>query len=227
VKVIQRSDGYRFSLDPILLCGFARVGEGMAVADLGTGSGVIPLLLARRSGAGRIVGVEIQPEMAERARRSVGLNKMEERVEILELDVRSLRGRLDPQGFDVVLSNPPFRRGGTGRQAPVAERAAARHERAGGLEDFLMGAAYLLKDGGRCYFVHLAERLAELLALMRQCALEPKRLRCVHSRSGESARLVMVEGVRRGRPGLCVEPPLFVYEGKKYSPEVEAMYGEG
>ncbi|OHB26341.1 MAG: hypothetical protein A2X84_09595 [Desulfuromonadaceae bacterium GWC2_58_13] len=226
LKIIQQKEGYRFSLDPVLLCGFARIDAGESVVDLGAGAGVIPLLLARRTEAAHIVGVEIQPRMADRARRSLILNGLRERVTIIERDLRELRGCLEPQSCDVVLSNPPYRRGGTGRTAPEAERAAARHELAGGLDDFLAAAAYLLKQGGRVYLIYLAERLAELLAAMRQARLEPKRLRCVHSRHGETARMVLVEGRRAGRPGMTVEAPLYVYEGEGYSAEVLAIYGE-
>jgi tRNA1Val (adenine37-N6)-methyltransferase len=226
LKIIQKIDGYRFSLDPILLCGFARVEENDSVADLGTGSGVIPLLLAVRTSAKRVVGVEIQPELADRARRSVLLNGLEGKVEILTEDLRILPKSLSPRSFDAVLSNPPYRRSGTGRKAPTAERAAARHEMAGGIEDFLRAAAFLLRHGGRFYIVYLAERLTELLATMRRERLEPKRLRCVHSRSGEGGRMVLVEGRKDGGEGLSIEPPLFIYDGKEYTEEVLGMYGE-
>lgn len=226
LRIIQRRDGYRFSLDPVLLCAFARIGVGESVADLGTGSGVIPLLLARRTAAGTIVGVEIQQQAADRARRGVLLNGLSERIRILHRDLRDLRNVLVPESCDVVLSNPPFRPTGTGKVAPGDERAAARHELAGGLEDFLAAAHYLLKQGGRVYLIHLAERLAEVLAAMQRLHLEPKRLRCVHSRLGDGARLVLVEGRKAGRPGLTVEAPLYIYEGEGYSAEVLAMYGD-
>lgn len=226
LTIIQKSDGYRFSLDPVLLCAFASIEEGDTVADLGAGSGVIPLILAARTAAEHIFGVEIQPELADRARRSVLLNSLENKVTILEGDLRALPKSLAPQSFDVVLSNPPYRRRGTGRMAPVAERAVARHELSGGLEDFLRAAAFLLRHGGRFYIVYLAERLAELLALMRQVRIEPQRLRCVHSRMGEEARMVLVEGRKGGGEGLSIKPPLFVYDGECYTEEVLAIYGE-
>jgi tRNA1Val (adenine37-N6)-methyltransferase len=226
LKIIQEKKGYRFSLDPILLCAFAEMREGDRVADLGTGSGIIPLLLARKTSVAQIVGVENQPSMAHRARRNVLLNELADRVEIREADIRQIPDLLPAQSFGVVLTNPPFRRGGTGRMAPLPERAAARHELAGGLRDFLRAAAFLLKDGGRIYLVYLAERLAELLTTMREERLEPKRLRCVHSRRGEDARMVLVEGRKRGKAGMRVEPPLIVYSGEGYSPEILEIYGE-
>ncbi|WP_429885407.1 tRNA1(Val) (adenine(37)-N6)-methyltransferase [Geoalkalibacter halelectricus] len=224
LKILQRKDGYRFSIDPILLCAFARVERGEGVVDLGTGSGVIPLVLARRTAAAHIVGVEVQEQLAERARRSVALNGLQERIRILHADVRTLDQVLEPRSFSVVLSNPPFRAAGSGRLAPQNERAAARHELTGGLEDFLRAAAELLKPGGRFYVVYLAERLVDLLDGMRRAGLEPKRLRCVHGRLGEPARLVLVEARRGGRPGLTLEAPLVVFCGEEYSAEVRAFY---
>ena len=224
LKIYQRKNGYRFSLDPILLCAFARVEAGERVADLGTGAGVIPLVLARRTAAVRIVGIEVQAQLAERARRSVVLNGLEERIEILTADVRAIDKQLAPRSFSVVLSNPPFRAAGSGRLAPENERAAARHELAGGLGDFLRAAAGLLPVGGRFYVVYLAERLADLLEGMRRAGLEPKRLRCVHGRLGEAARMVLVEGRRGGRPGLALEAPLVIFSGEGYSAEVRAIY---
>lgn len=223
LKILQAARGYRFSLDPVLLCAFAAVTADDRVADLGTGSGIIPLLLARRCRA-RVVGVERLPEMAARARRNVVLNSLEAQVAIVAGDLREPHPALAPQAFDVVLANPPFRRPGTGRIAPDDERAAARHELAGGIEDFAAAAARLLRDGGRFYTVFLAERLAELLAVMQERQLLPKRLRCVHGRAGDAARMVLVEGRKRGGPGLTIEPPLFVYDGEDYSPEVQAIY---
>ncbi len=226
LKIFQGRNGYRFSLDPLLLCSFARMKARDQAADLGTGSGIIPLLLARRTTVGRVVGVEIQPGLASRARRSVQLNGLEEKIEIICGDLRRMSEMLPPQAFDVVLANPPYREPGTGRQAAGAERAAARHALAGGLNDFLQAAFFLLPDGGRFYLISLAERLPEVLAAMHQERLEPKRLRCVHSRLGEGARLALLEGRKRGRPGLVVEPPLYIYEGENYSAEVRGIYEE-
>ncbi|MGE4344377.1 MAG: DUF559 domain-containing protein [Geoalkalibacter sp.] len=226
LKILQRKNGYRFSLDPILLCAFTRIGEGDRVADLGTGNGVIPLVLARRSGAARIVGVERQAEMVERARRSVVLNGLQARVEIIEGDVRTISRVFAPQSFEVVVCNPPFRAPRGGRVASGSERAAARHELAGGLSDFVSAASWLLPDGGRFYVVYLAERADELLACMRQAKLGPKRLRCVHGRRDEAARMVLVEGRKNGGAGLTIEPPLVVWEGDGYTREVLRIYDE-
>ncbi|APG28847.1 hypothetical protein A7E78_14010 [Syntrophotalea acetylenivorans] len=226
LKIIQRQDGYRFSLDPVLLCAFARVATDETVVDLGSGSGIIPLLLARRSETRNIVGVERQSAMVARSRRSVKLNGLENRITIREGDLRQVRNLLDAESAQVVVANPPFRKADSGRLSPQSERAQARHEMAGDLADFVAAAAYLLGTGGRCYLVYLAERLAELLALLRQAGLEPKRLRCIHSRIGEAARMVLVESRRGGRGGMTIEAPLYVYDGEAYSAEVLSCYGE-
>ncbi|AMV73138.1 tRNA1(Val) (adenine(37)-N6)-methyltransferase [Desulfuromonas sp. DDH964] len=222
--LIQARKGYRFSLDPLLVVTFADFKKGDRVADLGTGSGVIPLLVARRCASTRVVGIEVQADLADRARRSVALNQMTGQITIVAGDLRQSQPELPSQSFDVVLANPPYRRPGSGRVAPGVERAAARHELAGGLEDFLAAAARLLRDGGRFYLVFLAERLAELFVSMRQHQLEPKRLRSVHGRSGDPARMVLVEGRKRGGAGLVIEAPLFIYDGEEYSAEVQAIY---
>lgn len=226
LDVVQEKGGYRFSIDPVLLTDFAKVCSDDTILDLGTGCAIIPLLLSRRSRGKKIFGIEIQPRMAERARRNVDLNRYMDKIEIIESDLRLHRQIFSPQSFDVVLTNPPYRQAGSGRLAPNPERAGARHELAGGLEDFLQAAAYCLGDGGRFYIVYLAERVADLLSQMRELRLEPKRLRCVHGRYGDPARMVLVEGRKRARPGLDIEPPLFVFKGECYSDEVLQIYGE-
>lgn len=210
LRIIQPRRGHRHALDPLLLCDFAEVAPGELVVDLGTGGGVIPLLLVQR-GIGRVLGVEIQAELADRARRSMLLNGLEEVIEILHGDVRRLPVELAGV-YDVVTANPPYRPVGQGRIAPEAERAAARFELAGGIGDFAAAAARLLRPGGRCYMVYLAERLPDLLAALSAAGLRPQRLRCVHHRPGETARLVLVEGRKGGRGGLRIEPPRWVEE---------------
>ncbi|MCP3175531.1 tRNA1(Val) (adenine(37)-N6)-methyltransferase [Desulfuromonas sp. KJ2020] len=224
LRILQGRAGYRFSLDPVLLCGFARIRPQDRVLDLGTGAGIIPLLLASRHESIRVVGVERQEELADRARRSAQLNRLDQRVEIVCGDMRAPEVLSQYAPFTAVLSNPPYRPAGTGRLSPGSERAAARHELAGGLEDFVGTAARCLDDGGRFFVIHLAERLTDILCALRLERLEPKRLRIVQSRAGEAARLVLVEGRKGAKPGLLVEDPLVIYAGDGYSREVLAMY---
>lgn len=227
VKILQPRGGYRFSLDPLLLCAFAEIGARARVCDLGTGSGVMPLLLAKAGKGREFVGIELQEELAERARRSVALNGLADRIRIVRADLRDLPGEFAAASCDAVLTNPPYRKPSSGRVAPGAERGAARFELAGGLTDFLRTAAFLLKNGGSFYLIYLAERLAELCDEMRTFRLEPKRLRMVHSRMGAPAKLVLVEGRRNARTGLTVEAPLIVYKegkGRDYTEEMQGIF---
>ena len=230
LKIIQTKNGYRFSLDPVLLNGFIPGVRNCSVLDLGTGNGIIPLLLSARNQALSIAGVEVQQEMAERAGRTMQLNGLEASVRIVQGDIRDLPfGGLEVAAFDVVTANPPYREPGTGRVAADDERGMARHELAGGLDAFIRAAGSMLKSGGNFYVVYLAERLAELITGMASFDLEPKRLRFVHPREGQPARLVLAQGRKNGRPGMKVESPLVVYkgEGRDYTDEVLTMYGVG
>ncbi len=228
LQLLQSKTGYRFSLDPILLARFASVKKSDVVVDLGTGSGVVPLLLAKLSEAKELIGIELQSDLADRARRNVELNGLQRQVSILQDDLRQIKQLLPVASVDLVVSNPPYRKPENGRIAPNNERAAARHELAGELENFVAAAAWLLKNGGRFALIYLAERLPELLGMLGEYGIEPKRLRMIYPRQTEPAKMVLVEGRKGGRPGLAVEPPLIVYRGagRDYTQEVLRMYGE-
>lgn len=226
LRLIQAEKGYRFSLDPVLLARFAEDIPADKVVDLGTGCGIIPLLLAKLTASRELIGIELQSQQAERAQRNVELNSLQERVKIIAGDLRGIRHLLPVASSDLVVSNPPYRQPDNGRVSPADERAASRHELSGGLIDFIDAASWLLKNGGRFAIIYLAERLPELLLQMNSKGIEPKRLRMVHPRLLDPARMVLVEGRKNGRPGLQVEKPLIVYqgEGRDYSPEVLEMY---
>lgn len=223
LKLIQHRRGYRFSVDPVLLANFVSVAEGDRIVDLGCGGGIIAMLMARWTAAKEIVGVEIQPAQVERAQRNVVLNELTGRVTICHCDLRELTEH-NYGLFDRVVSNPPFRAPETGQRSSGDERAHSRHELAGGLTDFLKTGSALLRQGGTLSMIHLSERLVDIVSGMRQADIEPKRVRLIHSRSDSEARLVLVEGRKRGRPGLEIEPPLYVYNGMEYTDEVSAMY---
>ncbi|WP_026362211.1 tRNA1(Val) (adenine(37)-N6)-methyltransferase [Geopsychrobacter electrodiphilus] len=227
IKLIQAKDGYRFSLDPVLLADFITVNGAARALDLGAGCGVLAVLLARRSIDLKVFGWERQGQMVTRAMESVRLSGLAEQVSICEADLRCFRELAIAGTFDLVVTNPPYRKINSGRIAPVDERAAARHELAGGLEDFLAAASWCLKHGGCFGIVFLAERLSELLVGMTAVGLEPKRLRMVHSRRGEPGKIVLVEGRKKGAVGLKVEPPLFIYKSSgvnEYTEEVKRIY---
>jgi len=210
LQLIQAQNGYRFSLDPVLLTHFATLKPGERVLDMGCGCGVIALLLARKVEDVEVVGVEVQVPQADRARRSVRLNELEERVQIETGDVRTWAQGQEAR-FDRVVCNPPFRARCRGRVSTGEERRVSRHEMHGTLRDFIRTGARLLRKGGTLSMVHLPERLTDIMLEMRTCRVEPKRMRMVHSRNGEGARLLLVEGRSHGRPGLEVEAPLFIY----------------
>lgn len=226
LKILQAEDGYRYSIDPFLLAAFVSLPTRAKVVDLGSGSGVISLLLSQKDPLAKVVGLELQDALVERSRRTVDVNGFQNRIEIVQGDVRALPSSLMPGSFNVVVSNPPYRTAGSGRLASGDERARSRHELAGGLVDFLKAAHCLLKTGGRFFVVYLAERLPELMAEMRSLKLEPKRLRMVSSREGDEARLILVEGRKNARPEMKIESPLVIYQGagRDYSDEVLAMY---
>jgi tRNA1Val (adenine37-N6)-methyltransferase len=227
LQLLQAEKGYRYSLDPILLAHFVALKPGDQVVDLGTGCGIIPLLLATLNEVGPLIGIERQASLVKRAVRNVELNGYSDRITILPEDIRQIKTLLSAESADVVVTNPPYRRPGTGHIAPNDERAAARHELAGGMREFVAAAKWLLKNGGTFAVVYLAERLPELMVTMVEAGIEPKRLRMIHSRHGEAAKLLMLEGRKGSRPGLAIEKPLYVYcesTGRNYSNEVLAMY---
>ena len=227
LRVIQPRHGYRFSLDPLLLCAFAEPDAGGRIADLGTGCGIIPLILARKDEQARVVGVEQQEGLAALAGSNVCLNGLGGRVTILRCDVIELRALFPTSSFDAVVANPPYRRRGTGKVSPKAGRDNARHESTAGLADFLDAAKYLVRPGGRICFIYHPSRLVELLASAASLKLAPLRLRMVHGNREAPARMFMVE-LAKGRKGeLNVLPPLFVYDGDgEYSEEVRMILGE-
>ena len=230
LQLLQAKDGYRYSLDPVLLARFVNIENRVRIVDLGTGSGILPLIFASLGGAKEIVGIEIQNALAERAERNVQINGFQGRVRILQQDIRDIRDTIPEKCAELVVSNPPYRHPESGRIAQNGERAAARHELSGGLADFIAAASWLLKSGGDFAVIYLAERLPELMAKMISLKIEPKRLRMIHSRRGEAAKMVLLEGRKAGRPGLLVEKPLYIYQdgaaGRGYAEEVLQMYEE-
>jgi tRNA1Val (adenine37-N6)-methyltransferase len=227
LRLIQPRTGYRFSLDPLLLCDFARVREGERAIDLGTGCGVIPLVLARTTADAAIVGVEFQEEMAALAARNVELNGLAGRIEIVCADVLYLRKSFPVSSFDLVVANPPYRKQGTGRISPKAGRDRARHETTAELADFLEAAKFLVKPAGRIAFIYHPVRLMELCAAAAALKLTALRMRMVHGDAGAEARMVLVELAKGRRADLEVLPPLFVYDNNgEYSREMKRILGE-
>ena len=210
LKVIQKIDGPHFSLDAILLARFAIVRKGDAVVDLGAGGGIISLILAATTEADRIVGIEIQKELADIARRNVILNHLQDKIDILAEDLRTVKERHPAGEFDLLVSNPPYRLAGSGRINPNPLKAIARHEIECNLEDILRTSFHLLKDRGRAAFVYRPDRLVDLMAGCRQHRLEPKRMQVVYPGPNREANLVLLEAVKNGQQELKVLKPLIV-----------------
>lgn len=177
LRIIQKRKGYRFSLDAVVLSNFVRVSDDERVVELGTGSGIISLLLACRCMHMKIIGIEIQPELVDMATKNVQLNELQERVEIIQCDIRRPETCFKPGTFDVVIFNPPYRKIRSGRINLDRQKAIARHEITGTIGDFCSAGAYLLRRGGRCYMIYKVRRMAELFSSMRLSGIEPKRMR--------------------------------------------------
>ena len=224
IRLFQAKNGYRFSVDAVLLEHFIsarRLDKGI---ELGTGSGVISVLLAKRLAGTKIVAIEIQKSLADRAKRNISLNDLEERIEVLSKDIKGLRKTFPANTFDFVFSNPPFRKPRTGRLSMYEEKAVARHEIEITLPELVDTASYLLKHSGRFYMIYHPFRLAELISLLRDKKLEPKRMRFVHSKIGEEAKMVLIEAVMGSGTWLKISPPLYIYEERNnYSPELKKI----
>ena len=224
LKIIQCPDEFCFSLDAVLLAHFATRRVGQEAIDLGSGTGVLDFLLISR-GAKQVTGVEISPKMADMATRSVLLNGLDEQIRIINGDLRSLKGVLPAGECELVLSNPPYRPVGGGYISPTSGVARACHELTANLADVVAAAKYLVKYRGRFAMVHLPERMAEILNVMSHEGLEPKRLQLVHPYANKKPNILLVEGIRGGKPGLDVLPPLIVYNADgRYSDEIMAYY---
>lgn len=226
LKVIQSETEFCFSLDAVLLAHFTSVRTDSRVVDLGTGTGVIAFLLAAR-GAAQVSGIEFSPSMAEMANRSVLLNKLEDKVKIIHGDLCKVKELLPAGEYDLVVSNPPYRPVGGGFISPNDRVAMAKHEVTATLQDVVKAAQYLVKSKGRFAMVHLPERMSEILVAMTQANIEPKRLQLVHSGLDKKPKMLLVEGIRGGKPGLEVLPPLIVYKTDgSYSDEIQKYYKE-
>ncbi len=227
VEILQSEAGYRFNLDPILLAHFAAEVEhpGRRLIDLGTGSGIIPLILARKFGATALTALELQQGLFSLAERNVRRNGCEAAIRLVLGDLRHVKETFRHGAFEVVTCNPPFGKSAHGKLNPNEERAIARHEVSVRLKDLAAAAAHLLVERGSLAVIYPATRLAEAIACFREHALEPKRLRVVHPRAGQAANRVLIEAVKRGRPGAMVLPPLVLHgeRGPGFSDEVNAM----
>jgi tRNA1Val (adenine37-N6)-methyltransferase len=225
IKVFQHRDGYRFSIDAVLLAAFSAPEAKDRIVDLGTGCGIIPLILGYRHPGISITGIEVQLELAELAVRNAETNGLKERISIIHGDMKSLSIQDVSGPVDLVISNPPYRKDRSGRVNPHPQRAVARHEILATLQDVVAAAARLLGIGGRFTIVYPAERITDLLTCLRSAGIEPKHIRTVHAKSHDPAFLVLMSGIKGGRPGAAVQEPLVIYQPNgEYTDKVQAMF---
>ena len=225
-QIIQNREKFCFGMDAVLLSGFARIRPGEKVLDLGTGTGIIPILLAAKTQAAHLTGLEIQSESVDMARRSVKLNGLEERISIVEGDIKEASGLLGKGMFDVVTSNPPYMIAHHGLTGEQEQKAIARHEILCTFEDVARETARVLAPAGKFYLVHRPFRLAEIMTTLSQYKLEPKRMQLVYPFVDKEPNMVLLEAVRGGRSRMQVEKPLIVYkEPGIYMPEIYEIYG--
>lgn len=225
-QIIQNPEKFCFGMDAVLLSGFAKVKPSGRVIDLGTGTGIIPILLAAKTEASKIYALEIQEESADMARRSVALNHLENRIEIVTGDIKEAGTLFDAASFDVVTCNPPYMIGQHGLTNPDAPKAIARHEILCTLEDIVRESARLLKPGGNLFLVHRPFRLAEIICTLTKYKLEPKRMRLVYPFIDKEPNMVLIEANRGGKSRMQIEKPLIVYkEPNVYTDEIYDVYG--
>lgn len=227
LRVFQKKKGYRFSLDSILLAHFVSLKLRTRAIDLGCGSGIILLILAKHFPHVSFSGLEIQEELANMARKNVKINSLDGIVKIFTGDAKVIKNIFNARSFDTVIFNPPYRKVSSGRINPILEKAVARHEIRGSLKVFLNAAKYLLKPAGKVFTIYPAKRLIELVSLFRENIIEPKRIKVVFSDCLSDAAFVMVEGRLEGREELKIERPLFIYQkDKTYTNEMDIVFSE-
>lgn len=226
LKIIQNKKWFCFGIDSVLLANFAKnIKKDSYVLDLGTGSGIMSTLLCGKTELKKVVGIEIQKDVCDMAKRSIELNKINEKFEIICDSILNLNKYFEKQTFDVVITNPPYKKENTGIINPDEPKMIARHEITANLEDFIHVAKDMLKDKGEFYMVHRPERLVDIFDLMRKYKIEPKEIRFIFSKKDEEPKIVMIKGVKNAKSFLKVYPNLYIYDEKgNYTHEVKEIY---
>ena len=228
LKIIQNNDGFKFGIDSILLSDFAKkIKKDSLVLDIGTGTGVISILLSGKSNAKRFVGIEVQKDVADMAKRSALLNNLENRIEIINDNIKNIEKYFENNYFDVIVTNPPYQKNNTGLKSEDEKNLISRHEIKCTLDDIIEKSFKVLKDKGDFYMVHRPERLVDILYLMRKNRIEPKELKFVYPKISSKPSLVLIKGVKNAKDFLRVEKPLIIYnEDGTYTKELLNIYGK-
>lgn len=228
LKIIQNKEGFCFGIDAVILSDFAKdIRNNSLVLDLGTGTGIIPTLLCTKTKLKKIIGVELQKEVYEMAKRSIKLNKLEEKFEVINDDILNLNKYFEKNTFDAIVTNPPYKKKNTGLINSSEKKQISRHELTANLEDFIRVSKDLLKDKGNIYMINRPERLIDILELMRKYKIEPKILRFVYSNINSEPKMILIKGTKNANSFLKVEKNLYIYnENGEYSDEIKKIYGK-
>lgn len=228
LKIIQKKDGFCFGIDSVLLSDFSKnIKRNSEILDLGTGTGILGLLLISKSNIKKVIGVEVQEEIADMANRSIKLNKLESRFEIVNANIKDIDKILPIDHYDAIVTNPPYKQSHSGKVNENLIKLISRHEIEASLKDFIKVSFKMLKDNGTLYMVHRAERLVDILSEMRLNKMEPKRIKFVYSNHESDCKLVLIEAVKNGKPFLKVEKPLYIYNNDgTYTSEVLKIYNK-
>jgi len=228
LKIIQNKDGFCFSMDSILLVEFAKnIKRNTTVIDLGTGTGIISILLSKKVELKKIIGIDILEDVCDMAKRSISLNKLEDKIKIINEDVKNMGKIFESSSFDVVISNPPYKKINSGLTNSNKNKLISRHEITANLEDFIKIASYLLKSNGEIYIVHRPERLVDIFNLLRKYHIEPKDMQMVYPQKSKEPNLILIKGVKNAKPFLKIRKPLFIYnERGEYTEDIIRIYKE-
>ena len=228
LKIIQNKEGFCFGIDSILISDYAKnLKNGAKVVDIGTGTGIIGILLCKKSKASHITGIEIQEDVAEMARRSIELNNLEEKFDIKNINIKDVFYEIEPNTIDAIVTNPPYMKLNTGAQNIEKKKLISRHEIECNLEDIVKISYKLLKSKGEFYMVHRAERIVDIMFLLRKYRLEPKRIRFVHSKKQKEPNLILIKCVKDAGNGLKIDAPLVVYDDNgNYTDEIYKIYNK-
>ena len=228
LKIIQKENGFCFGIDSILISDFAKeIKSGSVGLDLGTGTGIISILLAAKTNLNKIIGIEVQKDIANMAKRSIRLNNLQDKIEIKNIDIRDIEQKslIERGKFDCVVTNPPYKKQDTGKTNKNEYKYLSRHETTANLETFIKVTKIVLKDKGSIYMVHRPDRLVDILELMRKYKIEPKKIRFVYSTIEKNPVLVLIKGVKNAMPFLKIEKPLIIYNSKgEYTDEIYKIY---
>lgn len=228
LKIIQNEKEFCFGIDSVLLSDFAKeIKPNSKIIDFGTGTGILPILLSGKTKNTQIIGVEIQEKMADMAKRSVSLNKLENRIQIINQDIKNLNNVFNKNSFDVVITNPPYKENNTGLKNEYEGKIIARHEVKCNLEDIILMAKNMLKDKGVLYMVHRPERIVDICEYLRKYKIEPKIIKFIYPKNGEKTNLILIKAVKNAKRFLKIEKPLIIYkENGEYTDEILKIYNK-